>query len=72
MASVEHIFDIDWRISMGKCAAPSVASKIEVFDGHTRDYEGWQARPDGPIRMVKIIPFAGTFSAGFKAVLYGR
>lgn len=72
-ASVEHIFGMDWRISMGKCATGGASEGIvSHYDGVGRCYEGWQARPDGPIRMVKIIPFAGTFSAGFKAVLYGR
>jgi hypothetical protein len=72
-ASVEHISEVDWRVSLGKCAASGASEgNVSHYDGIGRCYEGWQARPDGPIRMVKIIPFAGTFSAGFKAVLYGR
>jgi hypothetical protein len=72
-ASVEHISEVDWRVSLGKCAVGSASEgMVSHYDGVGRCYEGWQARPDGPIRMVKILPFAGTFSAGFKAVLYGR
>jgi hypothetical protein len=72
-ASVEHISEVDWRVSLGKCAASGASEgNVSHYDGIGRYYEGWQAKPDGPVRMVKILPFSGTFSAGFKAVLYGR
>lgn len=72
-ARIEHIGGIDWRATFVKCpAGVTSAGQVFVYDGIGRNYEAWAAKPDGPIQSVKIIPFSGTFSAGFKAFLYGR
>lgn len=72
--TIEHISGGDWKAKSVKFALSAAASgAVQTYDGLGRTaYANWQAKPDGPIRKVRITPFAGTFSSGFRAILYGR
>ena len=73
-AHIEHILNLDWAISINK-SATGVVSAItsNSYTGLPRvRYNSWAAKPDGDIRGVKIEPFSGTFSEGFRVILYGR
>jgi hypothetical protein len=72
--TIEHISGVDWKATAVKFPGSSVTSgTVQTYDGLGRTaYANWQAKADGPIRKVRITPFAGTFSSGFRAILYGR